>query len=216
MLKETVLIFLSIINVSILAYYEDRADVLELARAGEYATISSSKECQRDWNGHRDLLNGDSKVCVSLFSIPSDVQNEVSLMKESELENESDYDQRVTSLLAFEWKSVSSSRVSLGDIEKLAKSLNIPEAQLKNPEVAPFQAERGSFERFNQLFLGLEFKSNSKTFEYLVKNFEGQKVLSISFEKGVELYPGGGFYVTHYFFISQNKVIYVKLSWWNS
>jgi len=86
--------------------------------------------------------------------------------------------------------------------------------------VTSFHGEEGNLQQYYGLFLGLEFELESATYNYLLWKLSGKQVVSVSFEEGVDLYPGGGFYVTHTFFItfdgSQAKVEYVKLSWWNS
>lgn len=201
------------------AYYEDNADVLRLVRAGETEVIRNSQKCPKLYGpkNEKDLLKGqDHALCIDILELPEEVTFEVMQMKEAELENESDYDQRVTSLLSFRWQKLSHQSFSLKSIKELSRALNIPEGHISDLHVEAELVGNKSFSMFDNLFVGLEFFDRSHVQSYLLKEFKGELVQIVSFGDGVSLYPGGGFYVTHYLIIGKEKVSYVKLSWWNS
>lgn len=201
------------------AYYDDQPEVIALANAGDFSIVKNSSECPRQYGpvNERDELRGErGALCVESLLLPEDVQFEIDLMKQAELENESDYDQRITSVLAFKYHKMKNAQASLEELEKLVNALNIPFAQMKDLSFSSEVASARTFSRFDDLFLGIEFITKAKVRNFLLKSFKGQNLQVVSFGDGVELYPGGGFYVTHYLFISKNQAIYVKLSWWNS
>lgn len=213
-------LFFTTISLSAAAYYNDLPEVIQLANSGDYILIKNSADCpSHRWapKNEKDLLRGrKGSLCVEALSIPSEVNFEISMMEEAELENESDYDQRVTSLLAFKKSDFKGASASLESLKKFARAMDIPTSHLESIDFTAERASDRTFSRFDELFLGMTFKSNSQTHKFLVESFEGQNVQIITFEDGVELYPGGGFYVTHYLFLSSDKAVYVKLSWWNS
>jgi|GEM_PF-3284824 len=208
------------INGQAWSYYEDNSQVIELVNSGDYKLLkddyASCPPRHRPWD-ERDLLKGNaSEACVKTYELPVDVSEEVQMMKANELENESDYDQRITEFLYFKWNKLEETGLSLESLESISGALNIPKDHLDNLLITSFIGSKESFSRFNYLFLGMEFKVRSATQEYLVELFNGKTVQALEFGSGVELYPGGGFNVTHFLFISEGKAAYVKLSWWNS
>ena len=202
------------------AYYDDLPEVVDLANSGDFVLIENSQNCpEHRWapKKQKDEIRGDKgSLCVEFLQLPQEVSFEVSMMEDAELENESDYDQRITSVLAFKRSDFRGAHASLATLKDFADAMNIPQSHLDTLAFNSEVASEKTFSRFDELFLGMTFKSNSQTHKYLLESFKGQNVQVVTFGDGVELYPGGGFYVTHYLFISSDKVVYVKLSWWNS
>ena len=206
---KTLLIALSLLSFSgAFASYEDHETVQELAASGEYH-LEASESCVEE-----QLLLGSD--CVKVFDLPGHVAREVENMKINELENESDYDQRITSLLHFKSQKISQDYVSVKSVVDLFSGLNV---EVNDLEAIAFESEivdRRSFERFDELFVDLFYKVDSNTQKFIRNSFMGKMIDIISYEEGVELYPGGGFYVTHYLIVSAQEVMYVKRAWWNS
>lgn len=219
MLKLKMLALLFLISLSAQSYYEDNTDVIRLSESGDYTIIENSEECPQRFRpgNEKDLLVGvEGALCLESLEVPLEVKNEVAQMKEAELENESDYDQRVTSLLSFRWSNFKGASFSNEDLLKFALAMNIPSSHLKEIQAHAEKVTKKTFSHFDDLFLGLEFFRDSQLQDWLYKSLKGQFIQVVSFGDGVELYPGGGFYVTHYLFIAKDKAFYVKLSWWNS
>ncbi len=209
----------AVFSLSSNAYYEDLPEVISLANSGDFTLIENSAKCPGQYSPRQetDELRGrEGSLCVQSLKLPAEVEQEIDLMNQAELENESDYDQRITSVFAFKYHRLVGAHANLSDVEDLASALNIPLSQMKDLTFSAEIANERTFSRFDDLFLGIEFKSNSKVSNFLLRSFAGQKVQVITFGDGLELYAGGGFYVTHYLFISNDKAFYVKLSWWNS
>lgn len=203
------------------AYYEDHPEVQALAESGKPALVKSAKECPKSY-GDQSLVDrlGPAKdygtLCVSHQSLPSAVLSEIIEMKENELENESDYDQRVTALWVFKQDSIGTQWMTLKKVQELADMFDIPRSQSKSPAFGSFVADSDSFGQFEGLFVGDAYSNETATLNFLRKELKGKSVLQISMGDGVELYPGGGFQVTHYFFIVDGKLVYVKLSGWDA
>ena len=219
-MKALLNIILLTLSTAALGYYDDLPEVVSLANSGDYVLIENSQNCpEHRWapkNQVDEIRSQNGTLCVESLGLPNEVAFEISMMEEAELENESDYDQRITSVLAFKISGLKGSRVSLSELKSFAAAMNIPLSHLEDADFNAEVASERTFSRFDELFLGMTFKSNSATHQYLVDSFKGQNIQVVSFGDGVELYPGGGFYVTHYLFISSDKAVYVKLSWWNS
>lgn len=201
------------------AYYEDHPEVITLADSGSYSLNANSSECPRRYwpkNENVELKGKEGSLCVEELNLPQDVAFDVMEMKSSELENESDYDQRVTSVLSFRSSLFKGVRFSLEGLTRFAKAMNIPESHLKDLNVESEKVKRSTFSMFDNLFIGLEFVDQNNLQKWLYKELKGELVQIVTFGEGVELYPGGGFYVTHYLVIANDQAIYLKLSWWNS
>lgn len=215
MLKFAGLLFLLVLSYSSQAYYEDVPEVIQLSESGNFSLEVGSQRCG---GVEPDLLNGEeSKICVSSVELPKSVKEEVTVMKAAELENESDYDQRITSIVALRWSGLEKG-FSEEVLRKLSLALKINSFDIENVSFSDFVGNERSFDTFSDLFHGLEFKHYSQTQDFLIDTFSGKSVQSASFDEEVELYPGGGFNVSHFFFYapSQGQLVYVKLSWWNS
>lgn len=194
------------------SYYEDNSEVQELVKAGRFEISFHSCEGELEADA---LIRADQKICLHHIPLPSAVEAEVGHMRVNELENESDYDQRITSLLHFSWKEFSKGEIELDDVLNLLSLLNI-EANPDDISLANEVVDQESFPEFNELFVDLFFKVNSSTQDFINSSFKGELVQVVKFEEGAELYPGGGFYVSHYLVISAQHAMYIKLSWWNS
>lgn len=201
------------------AEYEDNPQVQKLVEAGQFevALDACGQDPSQTTSLSEDdaLIRGDKKICLHNISLPSIVESEVGQMHIDELQNESDYDQRITSMLHFSWKNLESDDIILDDVINLFSVLNVnvdPDKLELHSEVV----NHSSFSEFDDLFVELFFKINSNTQEFIRSSFEGELVQFVKFEQGVELYPGGGFNVTHYLLISSHHTMYIKLSWWNS
>jgi len=204
---------------AIWADYENNQQVQQLVEAGRfeisYHTCNQDQSDSAVLNEDDVLIREDKKICLHNIALPSNVESELGQMRVSELQNESDYDQRITSMLHFSWKNLERDSIALDDIINLFSVLNIS----VGPEELELHSEvinSSSFSEFDDLFVDLFFKMNSRTQDFIRSSFEGELVQVVKFEDGVELYPGGGFYVTHYLVISHHHAMYIKLSWWNS
>jgi hypothetical protein len=216
---KLVAIAVFLLNLSSFAYYEDLPQVVELANAGDYHLVLDGQACPRRYgpkNEVHQLRGKEGQLCLESLKVPAEVVFEVAQMEGAELENESDYDQRVTSVLSFRSELFKDQRFSLSGLKAFAKAMDIPVRHLENVAVRGEQVRSGSFSMFNDLFVGLEYIDRSEVQKWLYREFSGQSVQIISFGDGVELYPGGGFYVTHYLIVCDDKAVYLKLSWWNS
>ncbi len=208
-----------LLNLSSFAYYEDLPQVVGLANAGDYHLVLNGQACPKRYgpkNEVHQLRGKEGQLCLESLKVPAEVVFEVSQMEGAELENESDYDQRVTSVLSFRSELFKGQRFSLESLESFAKAMDIPVSHLENVDAYAEQVREGSFSMFDYLFVGLEFIDRSEIQKWLYREFSGELVQVVSFGDGVELYPGGGFYVTHYLIIANDRAVYLKLSWWNS
>lgn len=206
------------------ADYEDNPEVQKLVEAGKFEisfhacgqdSSQSSEYSEYEYKEDDVLFNANKKICLHNIPLPSAVESEVGHMRANELQNESDYDQRITSILHFSWKNLESDNIVLDDVINLFSVLNVS----VDPDKVELHSEvvnQSSFSEFDDLFIDLFFKVNSSTQEFIRSSFQGELVQVVKFEEGVELYPGGGFYVTHYMIISLHHAMYIKLSWWNS
>ena len=202
--------------------YSYERKVYELADSGNPELKKDSDSCPRRYSNqsYTDLLgqeDGHNTLCVKHVKLPLAVLSEIREMKSNELENESDYDQRVTALYVFEQSSFTNGGVDSDSVKELAEKLGIPKSQIQGPTFRSFVANANSFSQFEGLALGEDyFMEQTESLKYLRTLLKGETILSISFGDGIELYPGGGFNVTHYLFLTKNKVVYVKLSWWDA
>ncbi|MBC96659.1 MAG: hypothetical protein CME63_02850 [Halobacteriovoraceae bacterium] len=197
-----------------LAYYEDHPVVRDLVESGRFEVSYNS--CASEERFHKDALVRDNeRVCLSIFPLPGNVEAEVGHMRSNELENESDYDQRITSLFHFSLDEIQRNEIELADISHILSFLNV-EIDATELSLQSEIIDEYSFSEFDELFVDLFFKASSGTQDYIRKTFMGELVQIIKFEDGVELYPGGGFFTTHYLIISKKQSMYIKFSWWNS
>lgn len=102
------------------------------------------------------------------------------------------------------------------EIRELMEAFSIDSDFLNEMSFSATNVDESTFSRFEGLFLGYDYVEKTKTYEFIQKEFLGQDVMVVEMTKESSLYPGGGFNVTHTFIISSNKVMFVKLSWWNS
>lgn len=204
------------------AYYEDHPEVEALVNTGYAQIYRGSSACPRSYGDETltDRLGakeGYHTLCVKHVQLPANVLSEVMLMEEHELENESDYDSRVTKLYVFKQdKFTTKWGVTAKEILKLAKAFNIPAKMAKDARVSSFVGVESSVDQFAGLYVGDAYDTSNKTHDFITGELRGRQVLQISFGDGVELYPGGGFGVTHYFFIMDGKIVYVKHSYWDA
>ena len=193
------------------SYYEDNSEVQRLVRAGRYEV---------DYRGCEDqsadaLIVENEKLCLNILPLPSMVEAEVGHMRSNELENESDYDQRITSLLHFSVSDLKKQRIDLEDVLGVFSFLNV-NAMADELSLASEVVDTQSFPEFDELFIDLFYKAGSNSQQFIRDSFRGELVQIIKYEEGVELYPGGGFFVSHYLIIAANHAMYIKFSWWNS
>lgn len=210
----------ALMSLSAHAYYEDNNKVMELADGGVPQIAYSSEDCPKSY-GNKAFTHklgagtGYSSLCVKQVKIPADVLSEIRTMKENELENESDYDQRLTKLYVFEQDNYQTN-LSESGVRELAKALGIPSDQIKNISFNAFVPDASSFGQFEGLVIGEDFVDESQSLKYLRQLLKGQLVLGVSFGDEIELYPGGGFGVTYYLYFTKGKVVYVKQSGWDA
>ena len=70
---------------------------------------------------------------------------------------------------------------------------------------------------FDGLFIDDGYETNTALLRYMTRLLEDEdKVLRVSFGDGLDLYPGGGMGVVHYFYISENYLIYAKNVGWDA
>ena len=216
-MKHTLLAALAFISLSTNAYYEDNQRVQALADSGKAILEYESSDCEREpFETKLGLESGYSAICVKEVKLPVPVSYEVILMKEYELENDSDYDSRLTELRVFEGRSFSPNFVDLQTARKLFESFSI---KLPTNPNFHFQAEEmnsSSFSEFEGLFIGYDFIEAPMSVQFLRNLLKGETAQRISFTEGVELYPGGGFNVTHHLILVKGKLIYLKNSWWDA
>jgi hypothetical protein len=201
---------------------ELRAQALAIAAAGTPILIEGSTECPGRYDDERLVTKLGSGTdygtyeCVAEVDLPGDVAAELARMADAQLENESDYDQRVTKLHVFENDSFSAHSVSLGDIERLLPALQIPEDQYTGVRFTSFEKGEEGFGYFEGLYVGEEYVNETALLKYLRTLTADQKVLVVSFGTGVELYPGGGISGTYYLFVTDDHLIYLKQVGWDA
>lgn len=156
--------------------------------------------------------------CVTHEYLPSEVFSEVRVMKEYELENDSDYDQRLTRLYVFKQDILKpGSSMSAKTVKQVASALGIPAKVVQGISFSSFIGNEGSLSQFEGLYIGTDFVGDdSESLKFLRSQMKGKLVLQVSFGDGIELYPGGAFYATHYLFIMDGKLIFVKHSGWDA
>lgn len=139
-------------------------------------------------------------------------------MKEYELENDSDYDQRLTRLYVFKQDILKpGSSMSAKTVKQVASALGIPAKVVQGISFSSFIGNEGSLSQFEGLYIGTDFVGDdSESLKFLRSQMKGKLVLQVSFGDGIELYPGGAFYATHYLFIMDGKLIFVKHSGWDA
>ena len=214
-MKALILILLSFVAISGSAwsYYDENEQVRELAHSGRFERLHSA--CESEGLGSDALVRDGEKLCLDILPIPSSVESEVEFMKSNELENESDYDQRIVSIFHFSSPALQQESVEIKDILELYSFVNV-KANASELNIESEVINNASFSEFDELFVDLFYKVNSNSQSFIKSAFEGELVQIIKFEQGVELYPGGGFYVSHYLVISAKHAMYIKFSWWNS
>ncbi len=193
------------------SYYEDNSEVQRLVLSGRYEI--SYRGCADQ--GSDALIFDEERLCLHIIPLPSSIEAEIGHMRLNELENESDYDQRITSLLHFSSFNLKKERVDLEDIVEIFSFLNV-DADANEISISSEVVDSQSFSEFDELFVDLFSKSNSNSQKFIRDSFKGELVQIIKFEEGVSLYPGGGFYVSHYLVIAANHSMYIKFAWWNS
>ncbi len=214
-MKALILIFLSFLAISDSAwsYYDDNEQVRALVNSGQFEMLRSA--CESEGPGSDALILGDEKLCLDILPLPYSVESEVEFMKSNELENESDYDQRIVSMFHFSSPVLQQDSLEIRDIIELYSFVNV-QARANELNIKSEVINNASFSEFDELFVDLFYKVNSNSQNFVKSAFEGELVQIIKFEEGVELYPGGGFYVSHYLVISAKHAMYIKFSWWNS
>ncbi|MCB0367822.1 MAG: hypothetical protein H6624_01455 [Bdellovibrionaceae bacterium] len=207
-------------SLSAQAYFEDNRKVRDLASGGVPQLTINSEGCPKGF-GDKSLTDRLGPVetfgtfCVKLVSLPGDVLSEIITMKDAELENESDYDQRMTKLYIFK-QDTYNTNLDLDAIKKVAKALGIPFHHLRGIRHKAFIANESSFSQFDGLMVGTEWVDNPKSVQHLIDTLKGKLVMGVSFGDEVELYPGGGFGVTYYLYFTKGMLVYAKLSGWDA
>lgn len=212
------------LGLSSFAYYEDHKVVKALAKAGKPIISHNDVECPTryiDDDSFVDRLGTSyDPFCVKHVSLPAKVLKEVLDMEENELENLSDYDQRVTKYYVFKQCKYNPKRyVGERGIKELAKAFNIPQDQVKGLQFSAFIADSNSFSELGGLFVRSAtegYREITRTLRHTRSLLKGQLVLRASFGDGIDLYPGGGFAVTYYIYITKTHLVYVKKSGWDS
>lgn len=214
-MKTSLLALLAIFSLSNNAYYEDHPRVQELADSGAVILEAESEDCSRGkYSTRLGTQTGFSALCVEEVKLPVPVSYEVILMKEYELENESDYDSRITELNVF--KGSFSTHMSIEEARNLIKSFSVSISDSADIHFYSEVIDEESFNQFENLFIGYDMIEAPMTVSFLRKLLKGENALRFSFTDGVELYPGGGFNVTHQFILVKGKLVYFKNSWWDA
>ncbi len=206
------------------AWYEDNETVMMLADSGTPIIDRQSSDCPNRYSDqsltHRLGTEnvGWRPFCVTHEYLPSSVFSEVRVMSDHELENDSDYDQRITRLYVFKQEDLKpGSSLSVKTVKDVAIALGIPSKVVKGISFSSFVGTKDSLGQFEGLYIGTDFVGDkTETLSFLRSQMEDKLVLQVTFGDGVELYPGGGFSVTHYLFIMDGKLIFVKHSWWDA
>lgn len=203
------------------AYYEDVPKVRELAEAGTPEYEYRYEQCPQRYSVNKDLKDAivtyENVFCVDRISLPTDVLAEVLEMKDNELENDSDYDSRITRFFVFKNDDFRALQgMPLKTIKEFAKGLGIPANQLKHDNLSTFTGDHNSFSQLEGLAMGFDYVEESLTLKHLRSLINGKTVTQVSFSDGIELYPGGGLGVTHYLLFIGEKTIYIKHSHWDA
>jgi hypothetical protein len=198
----------------------------KLATSGMPVMIKNSSKC----TDHNYPINLYSKnnfnilKCIQNIRLPKKVFTEINIMESNQLENISDYDQRVTKLLVFRQKDLSpKSGYTVDNIKNLAEKFNIDRVILEDSykgtplSIRSYIGEKNSFSYFRG---SLMLNENTVERPYFVNHLgsilKGQLILEIKFGEFLHLYPGGGFGVIHNFFITDKYLIYLKQAGWDA
>ena len=211
-MKALILLFL-VLSSSAWSDFDENEQVRSLVDSGRFEMIQNA--CEREDLGRDALISETDRLCLNILPLPGTVESEVEFMKSNELENESDYDQRIVSIFHFSSPALQQESVEIKDILELYSFVNV-KANASELNIKSEVINNASFSEFDELFVDLFYKVNSNSQSFIKSAFEGELVQIIKFEQGVELYPGGGFYVSHYLVISAKHAMYIKFSWWNS
>lgn len=198
------------------AEYDLNPQVQELVASGKLSITKNSLRCNKKYTDLVSNSNFEEYLCANFISLPKNVLSEIYLMQEQELENISDYDQRITALFQFSTNKYSPDFVSNKSLRRLANSFNIEIGKNQEFQYKAEIVSKKSFSQLEGLTINDEYTESSRTLSYLRNSLEGQLAFIATFGKGVDLYPGGGFNATYYLIITSNKVTYVKLSWWDA
>ena len=201
----------------------------DLVSQGQMQLQLNSKKCKNAKYPHQlgQFPSQFQSPCVLPVQLPLAVEVEIGTMRANELENESDYDQRVTRLEIFEHKHYNPAwSMDLEGIKTLAKNFNIKrvntEDGYKNPglSVSALLVTPKSFQHHGgDLMLGdgYDFDQTEALFpNYLGNLLNGQLAIHFQFGEFLGLYPGGGFGVVHHFYITQTHLVYLKHSGWDA
>jgi hypothetical protein len=207
-----------------LAWYEDNETVMILAESGTPRIDRQSSDCPNRYSDqsltHRLGTEnvGWRPFCVIHEYLPSAVFSEVRAMAEYELENDSDYDQRITRMYVFKQEDLNpGTALSIETVKQLGMALGIPKKIIKGITFSSFIGDETTLGQFEGLYVGTDFVGDqTESLKYLRSQLMGKLVLEVTFGDGIELYPGGGFSVTHYLFILDGKLIFVKHSSWDA
>jgi hypothetical protein len=221
-MKDTILLITCFMTMSFnnaLAYSDqDQDKMMELSRSG-HPVLKKGETCP----SHSPLLfagadNRYASHCVKKEIIPSTVSAEISMMKEYELENESDYDQRVTELVILKSDRFNTRFISTKTLKKYFKALDVDHDNLlENITLSVKNYNRENpLRNYDSLFVGEEYKDDTYLSTFLKSQLSNKQVLKIELNDGVELYPGGGLSVSYSIFMIEGYLIYTKHMNWDA
>ncbi len=200
--------------------HKHEKEIKQLAKAGEPRIISRSADCPKRWadkglTQQLGLARPGNALCVKQLKLPTGLAEDIERMEKAQLENLSDYDERVTKLFVFRQDSIDPSFVRNSDLEKIANSLNLSK-DITARFVFGFAKDPG-FSQYNGLFVGDEYVEKTLVAKYLAEIFGSSKeVLTVSFSRGFGLYPGGGISFDFTFYIAEGLLVYVKKVSWDA
>ena len=223
---KKIIIFCISLSLSQWAFADDKAkEIQAIVDSGQPKLELNSKTCDDDKDG-ADLLEFTrpfyySGVCGDVAKLPKKVLRELWDMEDEQLENESDYDSRITKVYVFEHDGVYLSHqsiITLKKIEDLREAFNIPKTD--NVRLGVMEPVKGStFSMLNYgLTLGNHWYELEDTYvgQYLKTQIDGEIGMHIEYVEELPLYPGGGLNATYHIFLMDKKLVYVKSVWWNS
>ena len=197
---------------------EDLDAIERLARSGDVSIYNNSNRCYGEQTDYLGRGKDGQALCVKQIKLPRAARAEVALGNKYRFENESDYDQRVTRLYAFEHGGLLDRFINDEDLDALGKAFGIPSDMVSEPYIT--QTVPGDYDHLSVLdysiFIGFDYVEESEMMKFAQEVTGDAEAKSFLYGSGVSLYPGGGFTTKFAIIVTADKLLYVKVEGWNS
>lgn len=212
-------------SINTFAYYEDVPEVKALGNSGHPIVEEEATACLADHEPGTTMLYMDGQwgkdgLCIDPIIMGKEAQYEVSDMHFEQYENESDYDARITNVMAFKHDGYLNPDRGIDPtlLEELQGAFHIPAEAIQNWSVGSIKNKKPLDHFSGYLSLG-EVAAEIERFylsDFLRKMLKDDTGIHLEFYQEIELYPGGGINARFHIFLMEGKALYVKEVYWNS